>query len=572
MKNNTKKNIFRILDIGIKNKKKFYFGVIFSLISAIFSLLIPIIIGTTIEMLIKGSLNLKNLWIGVIIFVIIYVLQGISEYLLGKIGAEAMENLQIFFMKHILHLELKDSNLFPAGDMASRSTNDISQISAIVTIVIPMMIKSICIIVCTVIMLWMMNYKLTIVIIVSLFLLLAISHPVNKKLEILHKVHQCILGDISAQVTRIVSNMVIVKSFVGENYEFVNARLLFLKLKNNLIKIVRSETIFNVFLSSALMCNMVLVIFFAKSSFSMSISGINVLSAYILYVVQLLSPAINLINSITKFVEANGAFHRIIEVLNMPKENSETLKIGDFSKGIIRLSNLSFCYNDMSNGIVDINMDIQDKSIVAIVGPSGVGKTTIFSLILKLYDNYNGTIEIDYQNLKNISADSIRNQIAYVSQNNNVIKGTVMDNLRYGKNNYLTPEEVVEILDDNEMLGLFNDFSHGVFTDIGENGNKLSEGQKQRINIARAIISNPIILLLDEITSSLDTKTEQEIMKIIENQRKKSTIVIIAHRINTIKNADKIYVLNSFGKIECCGDDKFLRENSKTYRELTTKL
>ena len=143
-----------------------------------------------------------------------------------------------------------------------------------------------------------------------------------------------------------------------------------------------------------------------------------------------------------------------------------------------------------------------------------------------------------------------------------------MDNLRYGKNEYLEPEDVVRILQDNQMLELFDDFSNGLDTDIGENGHKLSEGQKQRINIARAIISKPIILLLDEITSNLDSETEHQIMRLIERQTTTTTIVIIAHRLNTIRNADLIYVMNEQGKIESYGTHQYLIENCEIYKKL----
>lgn len=570
MNDNAKNNISNILDISIKNKRKFYIGVFFSLLSAVASLLIPLIVGNFLEILTEaeGNIQAENILIGLMVFIIIYMLQGMSSYVLGKTGIDAMQNLQNFFGKHIIYLELTDSNAYAPGDMASRATNDISEVSTIVTVIIPTMIKNLLIVICTTIILWLINGKLTILIIIMLVLLLVISHPVNKKLEGLYKIHQSILGDISAETTRCVSNMIIVKAFVGEKNEYQHTKMLFEKLKNNLVKIIRNEAIWNVFLSCALMCDMVLVIAFAKSSFTSSVAGVNVLSAYILYMVQLLSPAIDLVNSITELVEANGVFQRITEVLNLPQERNFDLQKVKFTEGNIRFSGVNFCYKDISSGLKDITIEIPAKSIVAIVGPSGAGKTTLFSLILKLYKDYEGTIEIDSKDIKGISTNSIRTQVAYVSQSNLVVKGTVMDNLRYGKNDYLEPKEILKILDDNQMLGLFDDFSEGLYTDIGENGNKLSEGQKQRINIARAIISNPIIMLLDEITSNLDTKTEQEIMDIIEKQRKKSTIVIIAHRLNTVRNADSIYVLNIKGQIECWGTHQYLLKYSETYKQL----
>ncbi len=574
MNNNAKNNISYILNISIKNKRKFYAGVFFALLSAVASLLIPLIVGSFLEVLteVEEKIRVENVFVAMIIFIIIYALQGMASYVLGKMGIEAMQNLQSFYNEHIIYLELEQSNKYAPGDIASRATNDVSEVSTIVTVIIPTMIKNALIVICTTIILWLLNSKLTILMIIMLLLLLVVSHPVNSKLENLYKIHQTFLGDISAEVTRCISNMVIIKSFVGEKNECRRANILFDKLKNNMIKIVRNETIWNLFLSCALMCDMLMIIVFTKFGFVNSIAGVNVLSAYILYMVQLLSPAVDLVNSITEFVESNGAFQRITEVLNLPKESSDYLQGANFTEGNVRFSRVNFCYKGMVNGLSNITIEIPAKSMVAIVGPSGVGKTTLFSLILKLYKGYEGIIEIDSRDIKEISADLIRTKIAYVSQNNFVVNGTVMDNLRYGKNDYLKPKEIFKILKDNQMLELFDDFSEGLYTDIGENGNKLSEGQKQRINIARAIISNPIILLLDEITSNLDTKTEQEIMGLIERQREKSTVVIIAHRLNTISSADSIYVLNVQGEIECCGTHQYLLEHSETYKQLTLTL
>ena len=547
MKREARSNIASILDISIKNKKGFLIAILFSLFSAIVSLLIPLVVGTFMENLtdVGEKISPEKIFSAVLIFIVVYILQGLSSYVLGKIGIDAIKNLQCYFEKHIMHLDLEDSNVYAPRDWASRVTNDIGEVSAIVTVIIPSMVKNFLIVLCTTIILWLINSKLTMLLIIMLVLLLIISHPVNSKLENLYKVHQTILGDISAQVARCVSNMIMIKAYVGEKKEYQYAKSLVKILRDNLLKIVKRETVWNVFLSCALMFDVVLVIVFAKD-----MAGVNVLSVYILYMVQMLSPAVDLVNSITKFVESNGAFQRIVEALALHLENKEELPEIIFDQGNISLSRVSFCYREEKKILKDISIEIPEKSIVAIVGPSGVGKTTLFSLILKLYKEYEGKIEIDSKDIKGISTSCIRNQIAYVSQNNLVLNGSVMDNLRYGKNEYLEPEDVVRILQDNQMLELFDDFSNGLDTDIGENGHKLSEGQKQRINIARAIISKPIILLLDEITSNLDSETEHQIMRLIERQTTTTTIVIIAHRLNTIRNADLIYVMNEQGKIE----------------------
>lgn len=574
MNRKIKENILYILDISIKNKRKFYSGVFFSLLSAIVSLLIPLMVGKILDDLVnvKKHIQIENFVVILLVFFGIYVFQGLSSYVLGMMGVDAVRNLQSFFYEHILNLELGQVYEYASGDIASRATNDVSEVSSIVTIVIPGMIKNALLVICTIIILWLLNKKLTILIMIMLIMILLVSHPVNGKLEKLYKIHQTILGNISAEVTRCFSNMIVVKAFVSEKNEYQCINILCDKLKSNMNKIIKNETIWNVFLSCALMCNMVLIILFAKTGFVKEHNAISILSAYILYLVQLLSPAVSLVNSITEFVESNGALQRITEVINLPRESKSEVQNVDLIEGNIKFSYVNFRYNGSSVGLNNINIDIPKGSMVAIVGPSGVGKTTLFSLILKLYKNYEGKIAIDSFDIRDLSTDLIRRRIAYVSQDNLVINGTVMDNLRYGKNDFFEPEEIQKNLVENDMMVLFDDFSEGLHTYVGEDGNKLSEGQKQRINIARAIISQPIILLLDEITSNLDAKTERVIMDLIERQKKKSTIVIIAHRLNTVINSDLIYVLNTQGKIECFGTHQYLLENSETYKQLTISL
>lgn len=572
--NSTKYNIFFILNESVNKKKKFYTGIIFSIISALLSLFIPIIIGEFIENIsdVESHLSFENIILGLLFLILIYMFQGFCSYWLGQVGAEAMKNLQKKFYKHILELELSKARMYTAGDIASRSTSDINEVSLVVTVTIPSIVKNISIVLLCTIVLWILNYKITLLIVAILLNILFISKTINSKLERMYAIHQSILGEISTNVIRYLKNIIMVKTFLGEEREYKDQVKVFEKLENNLICIVKNQVFWNVFLSSSMMWATLLVVLIARNSASNNVIGLNALSVYILYLFQLLSPALDLVNSITDLVESNGALQRVTEILYIPTENNDGMKEIDFIDGKVLFDKVKFAYSGNGKKLKDITMEIPARKVTAIVGPSGAGKTTLFSLLAKLYINYEGKIFIDNYDISDVSIKAVRENISYVAQENFIMPGTVIENLRYGKNNKFSQDEVLNKLEKMNLLDLFLDFQDGIFTKIDEDGNNLSEGQKQKISIVRAIISEPLILMLDEITSSLDTKTERDIMNILELQRGKMTMVIIAHRLNTVQNADIIYVLDNDGNIENYGTHSQLLKVSKIYKNLNLEL
>ena len=265
-----------------------------------------------------------------------------------------------------------------------------------------------------------------------------------------------------------------------------------------------------------------------------------------------------------------SAGKRILPIIDQQNEilenkNGKLLKIDDAT---IKLKNVNFSYKSNANNIVlnDININITGKRMTALVGHSGSGKSTILNLIPRVYDTDTGEILIDNQKIKDLNLNSLRKEISIVDQNTTLFDDTVFNNIKYAK-----PEATDEEVFNASKMSMSTDFieklENKFKTLIGENGVKLSGGEKQRISIARALLKDSKIILLDEATSSLDSETEEKIQKAIEELTKNKTTVVIAHRLSTILNSENIYVIDK-GKVEASGKHEELLKESILYKNL----
>jgi subfamily B ATP-binding cassette protein MsbA len=278
------------------------------------------------------------------------------------------------------------------------------------------------------------------------------------------------------------------------------------------------------------------------------------------------SPVKKIGEAYTSLQEIRAAFERIEKVLHTKKEETGEIEIKDFKKGI-RFENVSFAYSPNNAPVLkDINLEIKSGKIIAIVGPSGAGKTTLADLIPRFYNPTEGSIKIDGIDIKNIELKSLRKLIGIVSQDIILFNDTVRENIAFG-NQEATFDDIkkaAEMAYANEFIEKLPD---GYDTVIGERGLTLSGGQRQRIAIARAILKNPPILILDEATSSLDSVSEALVQKALERLMKNRTTIVIAHRLSTVKNADRTAVLED-GEISDIGTHEQLITKNSTYREL----
>lgn len=374
----------------------------------------------------------------------------------------------------------------------------------------------------------------------------------NKKLHRAYKRNKQRIGDINATIEDNLSGIRVVKSFANEDKEikkFQQANMNFVESKrNSYYHMGRYHAGLNAFTSLIT----VVVIFFGTLFISQNAITTPDLIAFVLYITNLIEPIKKLINFTEQFQEGATGFERFMEILEIEpdiqdEKDAITLKNVE---GHVEFQDVAFAYNDHLDYVFqNINLDVKPGEYIALVGSSGVGKTTLCSLLPRFYETSKGRILIDNQDIKHVKLKSLRENIGIVQQDVYLFAGTIMDNIRYGKFD-ASDEEVIEAAKKANAHDFIMELPEGYNTDCGQRGVKLSGGQKQRLSIARVFLKNPPILIFDEATSALDNDSEHIVQMSLEKLASNRTTFVIAHRLSTIKNAKRICVLSENGIVE----------------------
>lgn len=413
------------------------------------------------------------------------------------------------------------------------------------------------------------NLPLTLVIFASLPVMIVVSVVFNRRMKKAFKLQRNQTGEINAQVEDTLLGIRVVKSFTAEDtetakFEKDNARFLDLKkLTYRYMSSFRAATRF----IDGLMYVMVLIV----GAWFMIRGAITPADfvAYLLYVSTLLTTIQRIIEFAEQFQRGMTGIERFLEIMDEPVEIYDLPDAKELGavKGNIRLEHVDFCYSDDNTRVLsDINININAGQSVAIVGPSGGGKSTLCSLIPRFYDVTGGRVTIDGTDVRGVTLKSLRRQIGVVQQDVYLFSGTIFENISYAKPG-ASLDEVIDAAKKAGAHEFISKLERGYDTFVGERGIKLSGGQKQRISIARVFLKNPPILILDEATSALDNESERIVQKSLESLAQGRTVLTIAHRLTTIRNADEIIVLTENG-IEEQGSHDELMKKGGMYAEL----
>lgn len=433
------------------------------------------------------------------------------------------------------------------GVIMSRIINDLLDISELahhgpedLFISLVMLVGSF-IILCTI------NVPLTIITFAIIpFLLFYTIHKRNK-MKKAFKETRVKTGEVNATIENSISGVRVTKSFGNKAYEmekFDKSNGIFKKAREHAYKAMAEY-----FSGMFFLVDMLELIVLIAAGYFTYLGKINVgdFAAYLLYIKMFLQPIRKLINFNEMFQNGMSGFERYEEIMNEENEkeipNAKDLKD---VKGKITIKDVTFRYDNKESILENFNLDIEAGKMVALVGPSGGGKTTICNLIPRFYDYESGQIFIDDVDISTVTLKSLRENIGIVQQDVFLFTGTIKENIMYGNPN-ATDEEVIEAAKNACLHDFIMGLEDGYDTFIGERGVKLSGGQKQRISIARVFLKNPAILILDEATSALDNVTEYEIQKALEELSKDRTTLVVAHRLSTVKNSDEIVVLTDKG-------------------------
>jgi len=545
------------------NKKVIILISILTLFSTIISVIIPYIIGYIID-----HINKKIIYL-IIFLLVIYIVNFILNIILNRIIINNVEDIIYKIRKDTFnHLEKLPVSYFDKndkGNMMSILTNDIDKINECLQEVITTIISSVITLIGVTFIMFYMNITLSIIVVLSVPLFFIIVMKMSKKMNEYFNKLQETLGELTSDSEEIVSSIKTIKSLEKQQY-FINK---FDKTNKKYRDISIKSSIY-----SYLILPINLIINNLSNILIIGVGAILVLKnnttigeivAFLSYASMFRSPINDISSLIGTIGEAMAGLKRIDNILEEKIENNGKIKLD--IKGNIEFKNIYFKY-DKKDILKNISFKINKGEKLAIVGETGSGKTTIISLIEKFYDIYKGNILIDNININDIDKKKIRDNIGLVLQDTYLFKGTIMENIKYGRT--IDDKKVIKICEDIGVSKFIEKLPNGYYTEIENDANNLSIGEKQLLSIVRCIIKNPKIIILDEATSGVDIKTEKDIYNGIQKLLKNKTSIVIAHRLSTIKNSDKILVLDN-GKIKEIGNHNELINKKGTYFNMYMK-
>jgi ATP-binding cassette subfamily B protein len=503
-----------------------------------------------------------------VLYVIRYFCQKFITSWGHIMGARMETDMRTDLFSHLQKLSFSFYDDENTGKLMSRITNDLFDISELAHHGPEDVFISLIKIIGAVTIMLSMDVRLTLILLALMLLIVVFTAFYNHKMRAVFKDNRKKIAVVNAKAQDSLSGIRVVKSFANEHIEnrkFNEGNKEFLASKESSYTIMGSFHSGNQFLQGILYLSVLVLggVFLHNGHISTS-----ELIAYILFINVFLNPIDRLVNFTESFQRGMSGFERFLEILNTKPEieDSENAEELVDVNGNISFKNVSFSYNDKTAVLHNINLDIGEGQTVALVGPSGGGKTTFCSLIPRFYEVNEGSITIDGKDIRDLTLESLRKNIGMVQQDVYLFSGTIAENILYGKPD-ATIDEIIKAAKLANAHDFIMELENGYDTFAGERGVKLSGGQKQRISIARAFLKDPSILILDEATSALDNESERLVQESLNTLAHGRTTLIIAHRLSTIKNADNIVVLTTKG-IEEQGTHAELMAKDGVYSQL----
>ncbi|HCI60173.1 MAG TPA: sugar ABC transporter ATP-binding protein [Ruminococcus sp.] len=554
----------------LKKIKPYYGYLLLALLSAVISvsltLYIPVLTGQAVDNIIDaGKVNFENI-LQILIYIAVgivgvTVFQWIMNYFTNIISYKTVRDLrrEIFDKFNSVPLSYIDSH--PHGDLISRVINDVDAVGDGLTQMFLQLFSGIVTIVGTLIFMLMIDWRIALAVVILTPLSLFVAAFIGKLSHKRFSEQQLLQGEISSYVEEHVGNQRIIKAFSYENRAIADFEKLNTKLYDVGFKAQFAGALANP--STRFVNAMVYAavgIFGALTAISGSLS-VGQLSCFLTYANQYTKPFNEVTGVLTQLQTGIAAAGRVFEVLEAENELPDSPESPNINecKGNVKIENVSFSYTKEKPLIRNFSLDVKSGSKVAIVGPTGCGKTTFINLLMRFYETDSGKISIDGVDIKSLSRDNLRRQFGMVLQDSWLFCGTIMENLRYGNEN-ATDEEIISAAKAAYAHSFIRRMPDGYNTVISEGGGNLSQGQKQLLCIARAMLTNPAILILDEATSSIDTLTEIRVQKAFAKMMKGKTSFVVAHRLSTIKESDVILVMKDGNIIEQGNHEELLKK------------
>lgn len=567
---------FKRLMEYIKPQSKLIYAIILCIIGTTIGILFATrMIGIIIDNYII-EFDSSGLFSACLIMLIIYIITSVltwyQEYWLLILAQNTVSDIRKDIFAKFQKLPLSYFDKTTLGELMSRVTNDVDNISNAINMSLSQIFQSVLTLSTTLIMMIYLNITLTITTLISIPLVLIITKIITSKSKKLFKEKQEKLGMLNGHIEEVISGQKVVKTFSRET-EIIEE---FSKYNEKLMKVgIPAEiyaVIINPLVNSITNISYVLVVTVGTLMIINDVDGVTIglISNFVLYARQYTKPINELTSQVNALMSAFAGCERVFEVLDAKEEIADgenDIEIDDIKNGIV-FENVNFSYDKKVEVLKDINLDVKKGETIALVGTTGAGKSTIIQLLNRFYDIDSGEIKIDGKNISKIKRRNLRSKISIVLQDTYLFTGTVKENIRYSRLD-ATDEEIEEAVKLANAYDFINKLPLKMDFSLSDGGSNISQGQRQMIAIARAILANPSILILDEATSNVDTKTEKKIQEGMKNLMKGRTNFVIAHRLSTIRDADLIAVVND-GKIMEKGNHNQLMAKKGYYFKMYT--
>lgn len=550
-------------------KNKIGKSVLLMIVSSVLTLLGPIIVKVALDKHVpegdvKGLIGLS------VAFVIIYIIvAGIMRNrmkTMGETGQSILVDMRYDLFENLQHVPFNYYDSRPHGKILVRVVNYINSLSDILSNGFVNLIADCITLVVTLIFMLSLDVKLTLVTLSTMPILIIVMFALKKRQRLAFQRVSSKQSNLNAYIHENISGMKVIQAFSRNEQNKETFNELSGEYSKSWMSAVKLNFLIWPTIEIVAVLSTSLIYVFGILVFKDSLT-VGLLVAFVAYVWIFWAPITNMGNFYNTLINAMSYLERIFEAMDeeIEVDIDNAIELKDI-KGNVEFKNVTFGYEEGANILENINMDIKQGEKIALVGPTGAGKTTIVNLISRFYKINSGEILIDGININTVTAKSLRKEVVVMLQDPFIFSGTVMENIRYGKLD-ATEEEIIRAAKIVRAHDFIKDFENGYYTVLNEQGSGLSVGQKQLISFARVLLSDPKILILDEATSSIDTETEKLLQIGIEELLKGRTSFVIAHRLSTIINSDKIMYIGDKSILES-GNHKALLEKDGHYNKL----
>ncbi|ARC86246.1 ABC transporter family protein [Clostridium argentinense CDC 2741] len=556
-----------------KQKKALTLVILLIIITSILGILGSYLIGATIDnYIINKNLDgtLKMLGIMAIVYISNSLLTWLQTYIMVIISQKTIKNIRADLFSKFQTLSLRFFDNHPHGELMSHVTNDIDNLNNALTQGVIQFLTSVLTIIGVTIAMLFLNWIMAIVAFIIIPVILLITRKLSRFTKDAFIRRQETLGELNGFIEETIGGQEIIALFGQEEEVFDNFKVSNDNLKEASLKAEIYSGIMNPLMNFVNNLDFALVVAVGGFLTLKNLATIGIIATFVNYARQFSRPLNQLATLYNTIQAAIAGGERVFKIMDEVPDivDSNDAKDIESLSGEVVFNDVSFGYNEEKMVLKNINLNAKPGESIALVGPTGSGKTTVINLLTRFYDINSGEIKIDGLDIKNYTIDSLRENIGVVLQDSFLFSGTIKDNIKYGRLE-ATDEEIIEAAKLANAHSFIDYLPDKYDTVVAAQGENLSQGQRQLISIARAILSNPNILVLDEATSNIDTRTELQIQEGLNNLMKGRTSFIIAHRLKTIEEASKIIVIKS-GEIIERGNHKSLIESKGFYYELYT--